>query len=141
MLDSARNDQERIAIHRAMLTVAIGAMEQVDDSAAELAQLFRSHERAYLGLLRAHVETLQLLRDLLELVVWEDYGLFGEIEGFLRALPEVHADTAMRDLARIIGELRAADLDDQVAKARALRQVLLTPANALVDAPEVGGNE
>ena len=79
-------------------------------------------------LLCAEDEGARRIRDLLELVVWEDYGLFSRVDGFLRALPEERADLAMRALARIIAELRAADLDRQVAKARTLRQVVLQAA-------------
>jgi len=136
VLWTAKGDDDRLAIHRAMLTVAIGAMEQVDDSLDELGQHFREHEHAYLELLGPRIERPGLLRDLLELVVWEDFGLFSEVEQFLAALPEVHADLAMRELARIVAELRGATLERQLAKARSLRRVLLTAAEALP--PETG---
>lgn len=131
MLSIAKNDAERMAVHRAMLTVAIGTMDQVDDSSAELSELFREHEHAYLALLRAHIEAPGILRDLLELAVWEDYGLFSEVESFLSALQEGHADMALRELARIIAELRRAELGYQLAKARNLRQVLIAAVHTV----------
>jgi len=45
------SDLQRLAIHRGMLSAAIEAMAQVDDSLAELAEHFREHEHAYLALL------------------------------------------------------------------------------------------
>jgi hypothetical protein len=76
LLSHSVNGLQRLAVHRAMLSAAIEAMAQVDDSLAELGEHFREHERAYLALLRDHLEIPGLLRDLLELAVWEDYGLF-----------------------------------------------------------------
>jgi hypothetical protein len=128
LLSHSTNDLQRLAVHRAMLSAAIGAVAQVDDSLAELGEHFREHERAYLALLGEHCETPGLLRDLLELAVWEDYGLFCEIEEFLRTLPNVHAVTAKRGLDEIMGELGRAELDYQLGKARALHDVLVDTA-------------
>ena len=125
LLLDAKNDDERLAIHRAMLAASIVAMEQVDDSLAELAQHFREYEAAYLALFRAYVEAPGLLRDLLELVVWEDYGLFHQVGLFLSSLPEPQADLALRELARIIAELRGAGLQYQLDSARALRRTVV----------------
>jgi len=105
-------------------------MAQVDDSLAELAEHFREHEHLHLALLREHCETPGLLRDLLELVVWEDYGLFCGIEAFLRTLTNVHAETAKRELDEIMGELGRAELDYQLGKARALHDVLADAAGS-----------
>lgn len=55
-VSSSTSDWQRLAIHRGMLSVAIGAMAQVDDSLTELAEHFREHEHAYLALLRDHCE-------------------------------------------------------------------------------------
>ncbi len=129
-LEGATSEEERLAIHRAMLTASIDAMGCVDDSLDELGQHFRDHERAYLDMLRAHEEKAGLLRDLLELVVWEDYGLFHEVERFLGSLPEYQADLALSELAQIIAELRSAGLDDQVSKARVLRRAIVGASEA-----------
>lgn len=66
-----------------------------------------------------------MLRDLLELFVWEDFGLSEAIEPFLRTLREDRADVAARKLARIIPELRAHELDDQLSRARRERTPVL----------------
>jgi hypothetical protein len=120
LLSSAQTDDERLAIERAMLAASIGAMESVDDSLDELGQHFRDHEHAYLELLRGVAERPGLLRDLLELSICEDYGLFHELEPFLCTFTEPQADLALRELATIIAELRVSGLDYQLEKARRL---------------------
>jgi hypothetical protein len=69
------------------------------------------------------------LRDLLELVIWEDYGLFVDIEKFLAASPEPRADVAVRVLAPIIAELQRERLTYPLGKALRLRRALLAAAN------------
>jgi hypothetical protein len=131
LLDAA-SDAERAAIHRAVLTVIVDAMDRVDDSSSEIAELFREHERAYLDLIRGSAGDRCVIRDLLELAIWEDYGLFVGMEGFLAALPEPHADVAVRELAPIIAELRRERLTSRLRKALSLRRALLA---AVDDAP------
>jgi len=65
--------------------------------------------------------------------VWEDYGLFNEVEPFLCGLSELHADLAVRHLAKIIAELRSAALDHQLEKALRLRRVLIAAAERFGD--------
>jgi hypothetical protein len=137
LLCSAQTDDERLAIERATLAASIGAMERVDDSLDELGQHFRDHEHAYLELLRGVAERPGLLRDLLELSIWEDYGLFNEMDPFLRTLTEPQADLALRELANIIAELRVSGLDYQLEKARRLRRAVVASAEAFSDAVEV----
>ena len=133
LLRDARGDDERLAIHRAMLTASIRAMGQVNDSLDELGQHFRDHEHVYLELLRGYLARPDIIRDLLELVVWEDYGLFNAVEPFLCGLSELHADLAVRDLAKIIAELRSSALDHQLEKAQRLRRVLVAAAERFGD--------
>jgi hypothetical protein len=129
VLTAMTHDAERLAAHRALLTVAIGAMERVDDSDGDLAELFREHEREYLTLLTAHLDTHVLLRDLLELVVWEDYGLFAAIGDFLAALAGSPADAASRELATITAEVEAAGLDHPALQARRIHRMLAAGPN------------
>ena len=103
-----------------------------------LGQHFRDEEKAYLDLLIAYLERRGILRDLLELATWEDYGLFHHIEPFLAKLPERAADLAARELAGIIAELRGAELEYQRSKARRLRGTVLRSADCL---HEAGGDE
>jgi len=135
---AAGSDSERAAIHRAVLTVLIGAMESFDDSYDEVGELFREHQRSYLDLIREFAGDCGVMRDLLELVIWEDYGLFVGIEKFLAALPESHADVAVRVLAPIIAELRREQLTYPLGKALRLRRTLLVAVDA-VDKDEIEG--
>ena len=89
--------------------------------------LFAEIDRVYLDLVRHVVGVDGILRDLLELTVWEDYGLIRRVEGFLGGLAEEHADLVVRELAAIIGELRRERLDYELAKAIRLRKVVLAP--------------
>jgi len=137
LLRSAQTDDERLAIGRATLAASIGTMERVDDSLDELGQHFRDHEHAYLELLHGVAERPGLLRDLLELSIWEDYGLFYEMDPFLRTLTEPQADLALRELATVIAELRVSGLDYQLGKACRLRGAVVASAEAFSDAGEV----
>ncbi len=123
------NDAERAAIHRAVLTVLIGAMGRVDDSYDEVGELFREHQRSFLDMIRASARDRGVMRDLLELVIWEDYGLFVGVERFLAALSEPHADVAVRVLAPILAELRRERLTYALGNALRLRRALLAAAD------------
>lgn len=130
MLMSATSEGERLAVRRAILGACIEAMAHVDDSGCDLGDRFREREAQYLEALRPYVELPGILRDLLELSTWEDYGLFHHIDAFLSQLSEAAADVAIRELARIIGELRAAGLHYQLGRARRLRALVLKSAVA-----------
>ncbi|AGP36448.1 hypothetical protein [Sorangium cellulosum] len=123
----AASDLERLALHRAAMTVIIEMMDRVDDSLAKMSEVFAASERAYLALARDHAGLDAILRDLLELAVWEDYGLLRGVGDFLGALQEEHANLAVRELSGIIAELRRERLDDQLARALTLRKAVLAP--------------
>ena len=136
MLAAARNDDEVLAVRRAIIGAATEASAHVDDSGGDSGDHFREQEQAYLEHLVSYVDRPGVLRDLLELATWEDYGLFHHIEVFLKWLPEQAADLAIRELARLITELRAAKLAYQVSKAQHLRWLVLASAdvaNAVID--------
>jgi hypothetical protein len=124
---TAASELERMAVHRAAMTVIIETMDRVDDSLADMSELFAASERAYLELARGAARRDGLLRDLLELAIWEDYGLLRGVDAFLQELEEEHANIALRELAAIITELRRERLDDQLARAITLRQAVLAP--------------
>lgn len=130
LLRTATSDDERFAVRRALLGACIEAMAHVDDSGCILGEHFRERERQCLDAVQPYVERPGILRDLLELAVWEDYGLFQHVHGFLGQLPEAAADLAVRELARVLGELREAELDYQLGKARRLRALVLRSAAA-----------
>lgn len=130
MLTDAESHDVRLAVRRAIVGAAIDAMKHVDDSGNDLGEHFRDEELAYLELVRPYIELPGVLRDLLELAVWEDYGLFHHLEAFLGGLSEPAADLAIRELARILSELRCADLDYQRGKAHRLRGFVLESVKA-----------
>ncbi len=135
MLGAATNDDEILAVRRAIIGAAVEAIANADDSGGELGPYFRDEELAYLDHLGAYLERFGILRDLLELATWEDYGLFHHIEVFLTWMPERGADLAICELAQLIAELRAAGLGYQVSKAQRLRQLVLASggtANAVI---------
>ncbi|MCC7383909.1 MAG: hypothetical protein IT384_18850 [Deltaproteobacteria bacterium] len=125
LVDLASSDAERLAILRAALTVLIETVERADDSMGDLGQTYAEVEAKYLALLcdcgvgEAH------LRDLLELAVWENYGLTSGVDTFLRTLPEPSADAAVRVLAPMIAELRREELDHHLRLALDLRRAVL----------------
>ncbi|WP_437931137.1 hypothetical protein WMF37_18550 [Sorangium sp. So ce291] len=123
----AASDLERLALHRAAMTVIIEMMDRVDDSLAYMSEVFAASERAYLALARDHAELDGILRDLLELAVGEDYALLRGVGDFLGMLQEEHANLAVRELSGIIAELRRECLDDQLARALTLRKAVLAP--------------
>ncbi len=66
-------------------------------------------------------------------MIGENYGLFVGIEGFLAALPELHADVAVRVLAPSIADLRRAWLAYPPRTTLALRRVLLASTHEAED--------
>jgi len=125
MLMLATSDDERLAVRRAILGACIEAMAHVDDSGCDLGEHFREREQQYLDAVQPYIEHPGVLRDLLELATWEDYGLCHHVHAFLGQLSEGVGDLAVRELAQIIGELREVGLDYQLGRARRLRSLVL----------------
>lgn len=126
------SDMERLALHRAAMTVILELSARSEDSMGDLGELFHGSEEAYYPLVLGAFVDGVLLRDLLELSIWEDYGLFRDFEGFLASLPEECADLAMRELSSIIAELRREEIDYQLEKARVFRAALLGATKGLL---------
>jgi len=128
MLAMASCDDERLAVRRAILGACVESTAHVDDSGRDLCDHFREREQQYLAELQPYVERRGILRDLLELATWEDYGLFQHLYPFIGQLPEAVADLVVSELAQIIGKLREAGLEYQLGKARRLRKRVLESA-------------
>lgn len=124
-LTTVADPAERLALYRAALTVVVEAMSIVDDSGADMAEIYRGFERTWLALLREEPMGGELLRDVLEFATWEDYGLTEGVEGFLSGLGEQDADRALAELSVIVRELREHRLEHQLATARRLRGAVL----------------
>lgn len=80
-----------------------------------------------------YLESPVLLRELLELVIWEDQRIVHEVGLFLRSLTEPGTDLALCELGKIIAELRAASLGHQIGKASELRGAVIAAAEALTN--------
>jgi len=123
---SATSDAERLAIHRAVMTLILEAMRGVHDEGWELGMAYREHEEAYLSLARSFLGVPAILHDLISLVLWEGYGLTHLIPGFLRDLPMEQATLVLKLLAEDLVEFREAGLSYQAGKAEELRRAMLS---------------
>ncbi|MBP6832643.1 MAG: hypothetical protein KA978_17790 [Deltaproteobacteria bacterium] len=127
-LGASMTPAARLALYRAALTVVIETMNCVDDSGADMAEIYRGFEQKWLTLLREEPTRAGLLRDVLELATWEDFGLTEGVEGFLSGLGEEDADRALMELAVIARELREHRLEYHLERARRLRSAVLAAA-------------
>lgn len=121
---TAAGSAARLATRRAAMTVVIEAMDRVDDSLAEVSTMFREIEHAYLEDLLAFAGVDGLLRDLIELAIWEDYGLIEGVDQFLRGLPVEHGEPAYAALVDVAAELEREGLRNQLRAARELAKAL-----------------
>lgn len=125
-LFAARSDDERIAIHRAALGVAVDAIEGMRE-AWSLQMFSMEHERLYHELLDDHPELMsRLLPDLVELAATDRCGVLRGVEPYLATLSEPHADIALRHLAALLRESRVAGLTVRMEVARYLRGAVLS---------------
>ncbi len=67
---------ELLALYRAFLTVVIEKMDMVDDSYGVIGDLYEDALKTYFLLDRnkLHMEPIDFFLDLIELLIWEDYG-------------------------------------------------------------------
>lgn len=65
---------ERFALYRAFFTVVLEQMDRVDDSFGVIGQLFDDVIGKYVDLDRSVMPTRVFWQDLLNLLIWEDYG-------------------------------------------------------------------
>lgn len=119
---------ELLALHRAGLTVLIGAMECVDDSCGVVGDFYGTVLQTYVGLPwpATGIAPEVYYRDLLNLATWEDYGLmFQRLGSLYAALPPEHLPLADATLRQIRSELlRREELGHQAAEALRLRREL-----------------
>ncbi len=125
LLVMAPGGPQRRGIRRALLTVLLEAIERFDDGYGPAAALFREHQHAWMGDILKAGAPRHLLRDLLELLIWDGYGLADGVEDFLRGLPDGPALAAASELARLVGELEREGLRHELARARRLQTAVL----------------
>jgi hypothetical protein len=114
---------EAQALLRAWLTVVIELMHIADDSYGCIGDSFHQGFAAYLRLTpeQTGIEEAVFLEDLLELLIWEDYGLTDDqTEGYWERLTQSQGDRCVQYLRRRVAELRADYLPYQSEEALTL---------------------
>jgi hypothetical protein len=104
---------EAQALLRGWMTVVIELMDHADDSYGSIGMSFGEAFTAYLKipLDRAGIAEDVFFPDLLDFLIWEDYGLTDdEIKGYFKGLTPDQADLCIGHLRRQVGELRRDDL-------------------------------
>lgn len=114
---------EALAALRATLTVAIELAQIADDSFGCIGQSFQMAFERYLAFPRqkAGIPSEGFLTDLLELLIFEDYGFtYGHTDGFFASLTGGEGDFCLGYLRGRIATLMAWDLDHQAERALTL---------------------
>lgn len=114
------NAAQAQALLRGWMTVIIELMEQADDSCGCIAMSFDDGFRAYLTipLDETGIDDDVFLHDLLDFLIWEDYGLTDHgIEGFFKGLTDGQADFCIDHMRHEVAALRDDDLDYQSEQA------------------------
>ena len=120
---------EPLALYRAFLTVCLEKIEMVDDSYGVIGDLyghvFEKYARLAPDVLGMPPELF--LQDLLELLIWEDYGFTdSEQPAFFAGLPSGIVSLAEAILHEQRMELQALELDYQAEKALTMLGLLYT---------------
>lgn len=105
------------------MTVVIELMGHADDSFGSIGMSFDDGFAAYLKLPldKTGIDEEVFFPDLLDFLIWEDYGLTNKrIEGYFKGLTSAQTDLCIGHLRRQIDELRADDLEYQSEEALSL---------------------
>src|SRR4051794_38025155 len=114
---------EAQALLRGWMVVIIELMEKADDSCGSIGMSFGEGFAAYLKipLDRTGIDEAVFFPDLLDFLIWEDYGLTDdEIEGYFKVLTPAQADLCIGHLRRQIDELKEDDLEYESEEALTL---------------------
>jgi hypothetical protein len=114
---------EALALLRGWMTAVIDLMGHADDSFGSLGMSFDDGFAAYLKIPpdKAGIDEGVFFRDLLDFLIWEDYGLTNDrIEGYFKTLTPAQADLCIDHLRSQIDALRADDLEYQSEEALTL---------------------
>lgn len=117
------NASQLLALHRAMMTAILVAIERADDSCGSLGDLFSEVFDKYVEVAweKAGIEPEVYIRDVIEFGVWEDYGLLGDLEAFFAVLDRRHAPVADAVFVEVTAELKHFDFAYQIDRTNALR--------------------
>lgn len=103
------------ALYRAFLAVVLERMDQIDDSFGVIGDLYKEVFDKYVQLDRAGLEMSpgDFFQDLMELIIWEDYGLICGIEEptFFADLTSEEVHVALAIVRRERQELAALHID------------------------------
>jgi hypothetical protein len=111
------------ALLRGWMTVIVELMERADDSGGSIGMSFDEGFRAYLKipLDRTGIADAVFFPDLLDFLIWEDYGLTDDgIEGYFRRLDSHQADLCIEHLRHEVAGLLEDDLEYQSEEALTL---------------------
>jgi hypothetical protein len=114
---------EAQALLRAWMTAIIELLGHADDSCGSIGMSFDGGFAAYLKipLDKTRIDEDVFFRDLLDFLVWEDYGLTDDpIEGYFQGITAGQADLCIGHLRLQIEELKTDDLEYQSEEALTL---------------------
>ncbi|MBI4671906.1 MAG: hypothetical protein HY741_09610 [Chloroflexi bacterium] len=120
---------ELFALDRAFLTVVVEKMNQVDDSYGVIGDLYGDIFEQYVGLDRSTLDMSpsDFFQDLIEFLIWEDYGLtYQEQPAFFASLDPAQVPLVEQILHKQWGELRELELDYQAEEALTTLGMLCT---------------
>ena len=89
-LTKKANTYKLFAIYRGFLTIVIQKTGQIDDSFGNIGELAKNIFHLYIGLDRTILASPKedFYRDILQLMIWEDYGYFYELyDSFFKEIP------------------------------------------------------
>lgn len=117
---------QRLALFRAAATVFVLAMDRGDDSYGGLGQAFKWAWIEYLGipLDAAGIATGVFYRDLVEFVVWEDYGFVRDMTPYFAGLPPAAALQVYKILKETIALFASLGFEYEAKKATSLAAAL-----------------
>ena len=120
---------ELFALYRASLTVMIEKMDRVDDSYGVIGDLYSGIFEEYVALDRSALDMspTDFFQDLMELLIWEDYGFtYHEQPAFLSSLDPAAVPVVEQILRTQWDELRELELDYQAEEALTMLGMLCT---------------
>jgi len=121
------SEAEQMALRRAAMTLIVESMERVDDSGGDMGLLFDDVWNAYLAMPWERTAILPevFFRDLIELAIWEDYGLIRGLGPFFGTLAPDDAAVVERVFADVVPELRTSGFAYQEEQGLGYRVELL----------------
>ena len=121
------NIPKLIAVYRAFLSVALRKMEIIDDSYGVIGNMYKEQFEDYIKIDRnaLNMPSKAFLIDILELIIWEDYGGIDVFETkFFESLSYQEVSITESILRNEIEILRKSELEHQAEKALSILSIL-----------------